>query len=90
MKQYCLTGNPVCERGCVIQGDTFRLSVLTSSLVRLEYDVDGNFEDRATQRVIDRNFVVPPFDVREEEGMLWIHTEYLDISYDKKPFSGMK
>ena len=87
MKQYCLTGNPVCERGCVIQGDTFRLSVLTSSLVRLEYDVDGNFEDRATQRVIDRNFVVPPFDVREEEGMLWIHTEYLDISYDKKPFS---
>ena len=32
----------------IIKGDCWRISVLTEGLLRLEYDPDGIFEDRAT------------------------------------------
>ena len=42
--------------GPVIVGEHYRISVLTESLVRLEYSENGVFEDGQTQVVQDRDF----------------------------------
>lgn len=71
----------------VIQGKSYRISVLTESLLRLEYSEDGVFEDRATQAVVNRNFPVPCFRFHEDNDSLTITTSRLVLKYDKKPFS---
>ena len=56
LEKYVLSGNPLCRKESIIQGDHYRISMLTTALVRLEYSESGVFEDRPTQMVIDRNF----------------------------------
>lgn len=49
LKKFALEGNPVCRKEAVIVGDHFRITMLTTALIRFEYSEDGGFEDRATQ-----------------------------------------
>ena len=51
LKKFVLEGNPVCRKEAVIVGDHFRITMLTTALIRFEYSEDGGFEDRATQMV---------------------------------------
>ena len=51
LKKFMLEGNPVCRKEAVIVGDHFRITMLTTALIRFEYSEDGGFEDRATQMV---------------------------------------
>ena len=83
-----LKPNPVADKDCLVQGVNYRISVLTERLIRLEYNKNGIFEDRATQKVIHRNFPVPLFTVTERENRIDLITGYLQISYDKENFSG--
>ncbi|MBQ8813312.1 MAG: alpha-xylosidase [Lachnospiraceae bacterium] len=71
----------------MVRGDKYRFTVLTSGLLRLEYQEDGIFEDRMTQRVVNRNFEVPEFTVKHTEDQLEIITEFLHLRYNKKQFS---
>ena len=64
------------EDAAIIQGEKYRFTVLTEEMIRLEYCEDGQFEDRATQCVIDRKFKVPEYQVIENEESLEIVTEY--------------
>ena len=57
---------------CVVQGDKYRFTVLTSQMLRMEYDENGEFEDRPTQVVWNRNFDCPEFTVRDQEHCLEI------------------
>lgn len=84
---YKLRSNPVADNKCLIKGENCRISILTDRLIRLEYSSLGTFEDRATQRVIHRNFPVTEFTVAEKEDQIDIITGYLQISYDKKEFT---
>ena len=47
LKKFVLEGNPVCRKEAVIVGDHFRITMLTTALIRFEYSEDGGFEDRA-------------------------------------------
>ena len=78
IKRY---GNPAGRESAFIQGPDYRFTVLTSSLIRMEYNEKGNFEDRATQIVMNRDFQVPEFDVIKENGILTITTEFLQVKY---------
>ena len=71
----------------VLQGDTWRITVLTPRLVRLEYSQTGQFTDSATQLAADRHFPPAPFRVSESGGSLQLTTEFLRLTYDKGPFS---
>ena len=71
----------------VLQGDTWRITVLTPRLVRLEYSQTGQFTDSATQLAADRHFPPAPFRVSECGGSLQLTTEFLRLTYDKGPFS---
>lgn len=79
--------SPLCRKEAVVKGDCYRFTVLTPSLIRMEYSENGEFEDRATQSVINRDFDVPEYTVTDKDGMLVIKTECIEIRYTKEKFS---
>lgn len=87
MNWYQLPSNPMCLHENVIQGEGYRITILTDSLIRLEYSVTNTFEDHATQTVLNRNFDPVSFEVIEREDELEIVTSQVHIFYNKKSFS---
>ena len=87
MKRYHFQTNGACKEQAVIKGDQYRITLLTPSLVRLEYSENGDFEDRATQSVINRDFDVPQYTVEKSADGIVVETEKLKLTYDEKPFS---
>ena len=79
------------KRECMVIGQNYRFTILTERLIRLEYSVNGTFENRSTQNVIFRNFERPIFVVNETDALLQISTKYFNLSYVKnKPFESSK
>lgn len=76
--------NCKCKKDNIILGKKYRISILTDRLVRLEYNKNGNFEDRPTQRVIFRNFPKTNFTVTQSETLIQIVTSYYTINYVKE------
>jgi Glycosyl hydrolases family 31/Domain of unknown function (DUF4968) len=68
-------------------GDRYRISVFKTGLLRLEYSERGQFEDRASQTVVNRSFGPTKFCVTDVGDTLEIETERLRLTYDKLPFS---
>ena len=75
------------EDAAIIQGEKYRFTVLTEEMIRVEYCEDGQFEDRATQCVIDRKFKVPEYQVIENEESLEIITDKIHLVYNKQKFT---
>ncbi len=86
-KQFHVKTRPVARPEAVVQGEKYRITVLTPWLLRLEYNENGLFEDRPTQCVWNRRFPVPEFQVQEEEHLLRITTEGVQLTYDREAFS---
>lgn len=80
-----------CNPKSVIQGDNFRISVITERVVRLEYSPTGEFVDRPTQLIRKRDLGQPDFSVKQDNLYLQITTKYFSLVYTKnKPFIGTK
>ena len=73
LEKYVLNGNPMCCAANVVSGEHYRISMLTTALVRLEYSENGEFEDRPTQMVVNRDFAPTEFKVSDVNGEL--HTK---------------
>ena len=84
---YRMQTKGTCRKEAVVQGGKYRITLLTEALIRLEYREDGQFEDRATQCVVDRDFPVPGFHVKESDDSLEIMTERLHLLYNKQEFT---
>ena len=84
---YRITTRPQADPAAVVQGDLFRITVLTSGLLRLEYSPDGVFEDRASAFALFRDLPVPSFRLIETEHHLEIVTDRVHLVYDRGPFS---
>ncbi|GMA24015.1 hypothetical protein GCM10025864_17740 [Luteimicrobium album] len=82
-----LATDPVADPRAVVQGDRYRITVLTDGLVRLEYAEDGVFEDRASTFAIRRRLPVPAFRVLDDGPNLEVVTNRFRLVYDKGPFS---
>lgn len=79
------------KKEATFQGQTYRITVLSERLVRLEYHKDGLFFDDLTEQVINRDFPMPNFTVQQDEKFLEITTKYFKLQYSKeKPFYGTK
>lgn len=74
---------PCADNKAMVQGDRYRFTVLTPFLIRMEYSLTGNFEDHATQVVLNRNFSVPPFSTKEKGDLLVLRTEGFTLIYHK-------
>ncbi|KQY23470.1 glycoside hydrolase [Cellulomonas sp. Root485] len=82
-----LPSRPVADPRAVVQGPTYRLTVLTDGLVRLEHSADGDFEDRASTFALNRDLPVPDFRVIESETHVEVVTDRFHLVYDRRPFS---
>jgi alpha-glucosidase (family GH31 glycosyl hydrolase) len=71
----------------VVEGPGFRITVLTSRLLRLERQAENRFTDERTQLVLRRRFPVPEFAVSQTDDSLDLWTDHLHLRYDKQPFS---
>ena len=86
-QKYNYKTSPLANEKSIVKGDKYRFTILTSKLIRIEYNENGIFEDRATQSIIDRNFPLVDFNVEDSENLLVITTEHVKLRYTKQPFS---
>ena len=73
--------DPVANPEAVVASGRARFTVLTPRMIRIQYSSREQFEDRATFAVVNRNLPVPAFTIREENGFLYIKTEFLTLRY---------
>src|SRR5215208_4907546 len=71
----------------VLQGEHWRITVLSAGLVRIEWSDDGAFEDRASTFAVNRDLPVPEFSVVEGDAALELVTDRLRLTYDRGPFT---
>lgn len=72
----------------VVKGGKYRFTVLTPSLIRMEYSAAGSFEDRASQSVFFRDFPENAFTSEYKDGLVMVETENLLLTYqENKAFS---
>jgi alpha-glucosidase (family GH31 glycosyl hydrolase) len=77
------------KKETVFKGNTYRITVLSERLLRLEYSSKGQFNDNLTFLVANRDFPLPKFKVEEDEKYLVITTKYFMMQYVKeRPFKG--
>ncbi|MBO3095223.1 glycoside hydrolase family 31 protein [Cellulomonas dongxiuzhuiae] len=82
-----LPTHPVADPAAVVQGDRYRITVLTDGLLRLEHSPDGVFEDRPSTFALHRRQPVPEFRVVDRGTHLEVVTRRLRLTYDKGPFT---
>lgn len=87
MNNTGFVSHPITTKENIISGENYRISILTPSLVRLEYNPNKHFIDNATQIVINRDFPKVDYVLKDSDDHLDISTEYMDIYYNKLPFS---
>lgn len=82
----------VARPDCIFKGKTYRITILSDVLVRLEYNENGIFNDYPTLFAINRNFTEKPnFTVKEDDKFLNITNDYFILEYSKeKPFVASK
>ena len=86
--KYGRNPNAVADAKAIVQGEQYRITVLTERMVRIEYSPKGVFVDQQTQTVLNRRFPVPDFRVAEQDGEVRVTTSHLIVTYEKnKPFS---
>ena len=81
---------PAMSPATTLQGEHWRIGLITESLIRLEWSDSGEFEDRATLMAVDRAFLpsgAVDYTTGERDGMLVVETPALRLTYDRKPFS---
>ncbi|MFT8359145.1 TIM-barrel domain-containing protein [Bifidobacterium aquikefiri] len=71
----------------IVQGDHWRITVLTSRLLRIEWNPSGVFRDRPTQVVMNRDFSDVQFQVEDQDGYLNIETANLHLVYNRQQFT---
>ncbi|GAA2313932.1 glycoside hydrolase family 31 protein [Streptomyces kunmingensis] len=82
-----MPSRPQARPDSVLQGEQWRITVLTDGLVRLERSEDGTFEDRASTFAQHREFSTPAFTVGDDNGVLTLSTPRFHLRYDRGEFS---
>ncbi|MBO3086407.1 glycoside hydrolase family 31 protein [Cellulomonas fengjieae] len=82
-----LPSRPIADPRAVVLGPTYRITVLTDGLVRLEHSADGVFEDRASTFALNRELPVPDLRVIESDTHVEVLTDRFHLVYDRSPFS---
>ena len=80
-KRFVYETRPIASKNNVVQGKTYRFTVLTPYLIRMEHSATGVFEDRASQCVFFRDFPECSFSVKNEQDILTVETEALILTY---------
>ncbi len=82
-KYFKQEGNPIAKPSKIVKGDKWRFTVITSRLIRCEWDETGAFEDAMTRSVIDRDFGTAEFKTSDSAEKLIIETDAVVVEYKK-------
>lgn len=77
---------PKANPEAVVRAGAVRFTILTSRLIRMEYDPVETFEDRPTQVFWYRNLPVPKHQTTIDGSQIRIETEHLVLTYDIQDF----
>ena len=80
--------NPVADPRAVVVVGKARFTVLTPEMIRMEWTVDGKFEDHASFVFINRRLPVPTFSKEEAGKKLTLKTSALSLTYDRSVDDG--
>lgn len=80
--EFKIKNTPISNSKSIVTGKNYRFTILTSKMIRMEYSDKGIFEDKATQKVINRNFPDVNFTVIEKNDTLEIITDDLYLTYN--------
>lgn len=83
-ERYQIKSNPAAHPDAIVVRGHARFTVLTEQMIRIEYDPFNRFEDRATQTVLNRDFELPEFEVKESDKELQIRTNSVQLFYYKE------
>ena len=76
---------------CTYKGNHYRITILSERLVRLEYSPSGVFVDLPSQFAINRSFMLPEYQTKQDAKFLEIRTKYFRLTYLKEAhFLGSK
>ncbi|MBQ4820190.1 glycoside hydrolase family 31 protein [Aquimarina sp. MMG016] len=75
--------DPKANTSAVVISDKARFTVLTPGVIRMEWDNEKKFEDRASFTIINRHTEVPKFNVAHENEWLVIKTHIIELRYKK-------
>ncbi len=75
--------NPQANPEAIAISGNARFTVLTPEMIRIEYSDKGEFEDRATFTVLNRNLSVPEFKMSEDGTYFYLETDKLQLKYRK-------
>ena len=64
----------ISDKESYIIGNKYRFTILTPRMIRLEYSINGVFEDRPTSLVINRSFPKVPYSITESNTLIQIDT----------------
>src|SRR5690554_6448215 len=88
MDKYTFPNDPVADPAAVVAGDQFRFTLISYTVLRYEWAVDGVFEDRPSTFAINRRFPVPKSSVVDRgDDQIEIITASFHVTYNKKRFS---
>ena len=73
--------NPKAKPGAMVTAGNARFTVLTDRLIRMEWAEDGQFENRASLAIINRDLPVPAFKATKQGGGVTISTGKLTLEY---------
>ena len=59
----------------IFKGNKYRITVLSNTLVRIEYNEMGAFFDAPSQLVVNRKFPLPKIKVKQDEKYLELKTD---------------
>lgn len=73
----------------IVKGNTYRFTVITNSLIRVEESSNGQFEDRPTTAILNRDFASPEPEVLKNHNghVVEIITPAFHLYYDGGQFS---
>ncbi len=76
---------PLAAPGAVVEGKSFRFTVLTNRMLRLEFSESNKFEDRPSQAFWFRTQPLPDYKVTQSEEKIVIDTGELRLVYQITP-----
>jgi hypothetical protein len=81
------TPTPKANPAAIIHEGDARFTILTSRLIRMEFDPQKRFEDHASQVFLYREQEVPSFNSWRQDGWLHIETDHLHLQFKEKDAS---
>lgn len=76
--------HPEAPKDSQVVWKNYRFTVLTEAMIRMEHYPNGDFEDAATQTVLNRNFDTPEFSLKETDDYIEIITSYVHMIFHKE------